>query len=114
MPSLHDALPISGKEHGLPLLNPVGPDGRFTDKAPLVAGMWFKDADKVIHRDLRERGLLFKHETYLHHYPHDWRKGTPLMSYPVERCSVRTTARNDRLLDVTDTIHWQPRDMRPG
>lgn len=104
----------SGKEHGLPLLNPVGPDGRFTDKAPLVAGMWFKDADKVINRDLRERGLLFKHETYLHNYPHDWRKGTPLMSYPVESWFVRTTAIKDRLIELNETINWQPRNIGAG
>ena len=104
----------SGKEHGLPLLNPVGPDGRFTDKAPLVAGMWFKDADRVINRDLRERGLLFKHETYLHNYPHDWRKGTPLMSYPVESWFIRTTAIKDRLIELNDTINWQPKNIGVG
>ena len=31
-----------GRKEGLPVLNPVAPDGRFTDKAPLVSGMWFK------------------------------------------------------------------------
>ena len=103
-----------GKKEGLPLFNPVTPDGVFEDRATLVAGEWFKDADKKISRDLRERGLLFRHETYLHNYPHDWRKGTPLMSYPVESWFIRTTAIKDRLIALNDEINWQPKHIGEG
>ncbi len=103
-----------GRKEGLPLLNPVAPDGHFSDKATLVAGMWFKDADKKINRDLKERGLLYRHETYLHNYPHDWRKGTPLMSYPVESWFIRTTAIKDRLIELNNTINWQPKTIGTG
>lgn len=103
-----------GRREGLPLVNPVAPDGRFTDAAPLVAGMWFKDADKPIMRELKSRGLLYKRVDYLHNYPHDWRKGTPLMSYPVESWFVRTTAEKQRLVDLNQTIHWHPPAIRDG
>ena len=103
-----------GRREGLPLVNPVAPDGRFTDAAPLVAGLWFKDADKPIMRDLKSRGLLYKRVDYLHNYPHDWRKGTPLMSYPVESWFVRTTAEKQRLVDLNQTIHWHPPAIRDG
>ena len=103
-----------GQREGLPLLNPVTPDGVFADRISLVAGMWFKDADKPIAQDLRKRGLLYKHETYLHNYPHDWRKGTPLMSYPVESWFIRTTAMKDRLIALNETINWQPETMGSG
>ncbi len=103
-----------GKKEGLPLFNPVTPDGVFGEEATLVAGMWFKDADKVISRDLRDRGMLYKHETYLHNYPHDWRKGTPLMSYPVESWFIRTTALKDRLMELNDQINWQPSSIGIG
>ncbi len=103
-----------GRREGLPLLNPVTPDGIFSDTIALVAGMWFKDADKPIAQDLKYRGLLYKHETYLHNYPHDWRKGTPLMSYPVESWFIRTTAMKDRLIALNDTINWQPESMGSG
>ncbi|MFP6780242.1 MAG: isoleucine--tRNA ligase, partial [Gammaproteobacteria bacterium] len=103
-----------GLREGLPVFNPMGPDGRFTDQAPLVAGQWFKDANKMINRDLRERGLLFKQESYLHNYPHDWRKGTPLMSYPVESWFVRTTELKQRLVDANRTINWYPEAIRDG
>jgi isoleucyl-tRNA synthetase len=103
-----------GRRENLPLFNPITPDGTFTDKVELVAGQWFKDADKVITRDLRERGLLFRHDTYLHNYPHDWRKGTPLMSYPVESWFIRTTAFRERMMELNDTINWQPEAIGRG
>lgn len=103
-----------GRREGMPVFNPIAPDGRFLASTPLVAGLWFKDADKKINRDLRERGLLFRQDTYRHNYPHDWRKGTPLMSYPVESWFVRTTALRDRLVALNKTINWYPPAIRDG
>ncbi len=103
-----------GLREGLPLLNPVTPEGTFTDAAALVAGRWFKDADPIILRDLTQRGLLYRRQTYLHNYPHDWRKGTPLISYPVESWFIRTTAIKDRLIALNDTIRWQPEAIGEG
>ena len=102
------------QQKGLPLFNPITEDGRFTGQVPLVEGMWFKDADKTIARDLRDRGLMYKHETYLHNYPHDWRKGTPLMSYPVESWFIRTTAVKERMMELNDEINWQPKTIGTG
>jgi len=98
----------------LPMFNPMGPDGRFDADTPLVAGLWFKDANKVINRDLRDRGLLYRQESYLHNYPHDWRKGTPLMSYPVESWFIRTTEVKDRLVALNQSINWYPPAIRDG
>ncbi len=103
-----------GRQNGLLVLNPIKPDGHFNDKTPLVAGDWFKDADKKIIRDLKDRGLLYRHETYLHNYPHDWRKDTPLMSYPVDSWFIRTTALKDRLIELNKTINWQPAAIGKG
>ena len=103
-----------GRRENLPLLNPMAPDGKFVDGTPLVAGLWFKDANKVLNRDLQARGLLYRQDSYLHNYPHDWRKGTPLMSYPVESWFIRTTAVKDRLVALNQTINWQPPAIRDG
>ncbi len=101
-------------KEGLPVLNPISRDGTFSDSVELVAGLWFKDADKIISRDLRERGLLYRHETCVHNYPHDWRKGTPLMNYPVEGWFIRTTAIKERLIELNKKIRWQPSSIGKG
>ncbi len=104
----------TGQKEGLPVLNPIEPDGRFREGFPLVGGMWFKDADRPILRDLRERGLLYREDSYVHNYPHDWRKGTPLMQYPVESWFIKTTAIKDRLIALNQTINWQPEGIGTG
>ncbi|MBL7977491.1 MAG: isoleucine--tRNA ligase [Bacteroidetes Order II. Incertae sedis bacterium] len=98
----------------MPLFNPVKPDGTFEDRITLVAGMHFKEADKVISRKLKEQGNLFRLETYLHNYPHDWRKGTPLMQYPMESWFIRTSSIKDRLVALNKTINWQPETIGTG
>ena len=104
----------TAQREGLPTLNPVRPDGHFEDNVEPVSGLWFKDADKVVRKSLRERGLLYRDESYLHNYPHDWRKGTPLMSYPVESWFIRTTAMKDRLVALNESINWQPASIGSG
>ncbi len=103
-----------GQANNLPLLNPVERDGHFAKDVADVGGLWFKDADKPIIRNLKERGLLFKREVTVHNYPHDWRKGTPLMNYPVESWFVRTTARKDRLVELNAQINWHPSSIGKG
>lgn len=102
------------QQNDIPLFNPVTKDGTFGNEIEEFAGMWFKDADKHITRNLKERKLLYRHETYLHNYPHDWRKGTPLMSYPVESWFIRTTAFKDRMVEINKNINWKPESTGTG
>lgn len=104
----------NAKLHNIPLANPIERDGTFNESIDLVAGLYFKDANKIINRDLKERGLLFRHETYLHNYPHDWRKGTPLMQYPVESWFIRTSSLKEKLVALNKTINWQPESIGTG
>jgi isoleucyl-tRNA synthetase len=101
-------------QEGMPLFNPILPDGTFSDRIDLVAGLEFKQADRPIIRNLKERGLLYREESYIHNYPLDWRKGTPLMQYPVESWFIRTTALRDRLVELNRTINWQPEGIGTG
>ena len=104
----------TGQREGVEMVCPVQRDGHFEAGRPVVGGMWFKEADKELCRDLKDRGLLYARTQYRHNYPHDWRKGTPLMSYPVESWFVRTTAFKQRLVDLNATINWQPEHVGRG
>lgn len=99
---------------GVPMFNPVDRDGCFDQSITEFAGLWFKDADKEVIRTLKQRGVLYHQQTYLHNYPHDWRKGTPLMSYPVESWFIRTTAVRDRMVELNKTINWKPASTGTG
>ena len=101
-------------KEGVPMFNPVDRDGCFISDITEFAGMWFKDADKEIIRNLKDRGIMYKHVTYLHNYPHDWRKGTPLMSYPVESWFIRTTAVRERMVALNKEINWKPASTGTG
>ncbi|MDX1618007.1 MAG: isoleucine--tRNA ligase, partial [Balneolaceae bacterium] len=104
----------SCKEHEIPMFNPIDEEGKFTEAAPDFEGQWFKDADKEIARAIKDRYLMYKHETYVHNYPFDWRKGTPLMSYPVESWFIRTTDIKDKMVKYNKEINWKPQSTGTG
>ncbi len=104
----------SCEKAGIPLFNPIDLEGRFTEEAPDFAGQWFKDADKEIARAIKEKHLMYRHETYLHNYPFDWRKGTPLMSYPVESWFIKTTQVKDKMVSYNREINWKPESTGTG
>ena len=101
---------------GPTLLNCVGPDGKFTDEAPeFVRGRWVKDCDKDINRNLKERGLLYHQEQYLHDYPFCWRaEEDPLIQYPRESWFIRTTDVKDQMLENNAAINWLPGHIKDG
>jgi isoleucyl-tRNA synthetase len=104
----------AGRAHGLPVVNPIRPDGRFDESVPLVGGLFFKDADPVLRDDLQQRGLLFHSEIHEHSYPHCWRCGTPLLYYAVPSWYIRTTQVKDSLLAENERTNWQPPTIKHG
>jgi isoleucyl-tRNA synthetase len=103
-----------GRAEGLPVLNPVGPDGTFDARVTPWAGRFVKDADSGIIADLRARGLLVAEEPYEHSYPHCWRCGTPLLYWAKTSWFVRTSARRDDLLRENERIGWHPEHIKHG
>jgi isoleucyl-tRNA synthetase len=104
----------AGREHGLPVVNPVTLDGRFEDHIPLVGGMFFKAADPRLIENLSDRDLLFSSQLHEHSYPHCWRCGTPLLYYALPSWFIRTTAIRDQLLAANDATNWQPPTIKYG
>nr|WTA00333.1 isoleucine--tRNA ligase [Streptomyces sp. NBC_00857] len=102
------------RAYGLPVVNPIRPDGTFEADIPLVGGVFFKKADEALTEDLRERGLLFRHVPYEHSYPHCWRCHTALLYYAQPSWYIRTTAVKDRLLDENEKTNWFPDSVKHG
>jgi isoleucyl-tRNA synthetase len=104
----------SCRAYGLPMVNPVRPDGTFETQIPLIGGMFFKDADAPLVIDLQNRGLLFRERQYEHSYPHCWRCHTPLIYYAQPSWYVRTTAIRDQLLRENERTNWHPETIKHG
>ncbi|MCB1007788.1 MAG: isoleucine--tRNA ligase [Acidobacteria bacterium] len=106
----------TGLKYGLPLFRTVEPNGRISERSGLeaFAGLWFKDADREIVRDLRQRGLLLHTERYRHSYPFCWRCDTPLLQYATESWFVKTTALRDELVAKNREIGWRPEAIGTG
>lgn len=93
----------------------VGPDGKFTDEAPDYKGRWVKEADRDITRELKDKGLLFHQEQYLHDYPFCWRaEQDPLIQYPRRSWFIKTTEFKDRMLENNSKINWLPEHIKDG
>ncbi|MFF2190265.1 isoleucine--tRNA ligase [Streptomyces sp. NPDC058155] len=102
------------RAYGLPVVNPVRPDGTFEQDVPLVGGVFFKKADEALTADLEARGLLFRHVPYEHSYPHCWRCHTALLYYAQPSWYIRTTAVKDRLLEENEKTNWFPDSVKHG
>ena len=103
-----------GETFGLPKRHTVDENGRFTDEVGPYAGVFVKDADKQITRDLKADGKLYKQTAYEHTYPFCWRCDTPLLYYALDSWFVKTTARQDEIIANNQAIHWHPEHMRDG
>ena len=100
---------------GPELICAVAPDGTFTEEAPGYTGRWVKEADSDICRDMRERGILFHRDQYLHDYPFCWRaEQDPLIQYPRRSWFVRTTSFKDKMLANNAKINWLPEHIKDG
>lgn len=111
---------ILAKEHGVPIVHHVDPDGHFMDhitdfKAQLVkpkddddAGVTHLDADIEIVKALKANGRLFKKENITHSYPHCWRCDTPLLNYATTSWFVEVTKIRDELVAANNTVKWVP------
>ena len=102
------------RTYDLPVVNPVRPDGTFESDLDLIGGVFFKTADKTLVRDLKDRGLLFRHQVYEHSYPHCWRCHTALLYYAVPSWYIRTTQIKDQLLAQNEATNWVPENVKEG
>ena len=102
-----------GRKYALPLVQLVDSKGQMT-KETLWEGMFCKDADKEILKNLDERGLLFSAPKYEHSYPHCWRCDTPLIYYARDSWFIKMTDVKENLIANNNTVNWIPDSIGKG
>ena len=99
---------------GIEPVVPVDVQGRFTGEVAPYAGVQVFEANKQIIRDLKAEGLVLRHETYEHPYPHCWRCDNALMQRAVSSWFVAVSQFRERMVEVNRSINWVPGHIRDG
>ncbi len=109
-----------GKREGVAILQHVTMDGHFVPTVTDFAGLEVKPkdeptkSDKLVTAWLKERGLLFKTESYRHSYPHCWRCESPLLNYATSSWFVAVEKIKQAMIDANAKTEWMPSHLRDG
>ena len=95
-----------GKRYDLPVLNPVGEDGCYTEGLWKGRNVFEVDIDVI--KYLKENDKLFKKEKIKHDYPHCWRCGTPLLYYAKPSYYLEVTKLKDQVVKNNNGVNWYP------
>ena len=95
-----------GKRYDLPVLNPVGEDGCYTEGIWKGRNVFEVDIDVI--KYLKENDKLFKKEKIKHDYPHCWRCGTPLLYYAKPSYYLEVTKLKDQVVKNNNGVNWYP------
>ncbi|RJQ67133.1 isoleucine--tRNA ligase [Pseudonocardiaceae bacterium YIM PH 21723] len=93
---------------GIPVVETVNGRGEFMGLVTDFAGQHVFEANKPIIALLKERGVVLRHETYNHSYPHCWRCDNPLIYKAAQSVFVKVTAIKDRMIELNEQINWVP------
>ena len=99
---------------GIPTICPMDEHGQYTAEVHDWAGMHVFDANPLVIRELKERGVVLRHATYDHPYPHCWRCAQPLVYRAISSWFVQVTAFRDRMVELNQQITWQPAHIKDG
>ncbi len=102
-----------GRNYDLPFVQFVDGHGNMTAETP-YAGVFVKDADKLVLVDLDKEGKLFAAPNFEHDYPHCWRCNTPLIYYARDSWFIRMTAVRENLIRNNNTVKWIPESIGRG
>jgi isoleucyl-tRNA synthetase len=102
------------KKYKLPLIQHLDLEGRMKKEVVQWSGKSFKEVDKEVTRDLKERGLLHRAQPHKHSYPFCWRCKTPLIYNAQSSWFIKTTAIRNKMIAANKKVNWQPRHIRDG
>ncbi len=99
-----------GQRFGLEVPATVGPDGRYYDHVPLVAGEHVYKVDDKVCRLLEEAGALLARGELVHSYPHSWRSKAPLIFRTTEQWFISMDKGGLRAVALAgiDRVRWVP------
>ncbi len=93
---------------------PFDGSGIFTKEVSDFAGLKFKDADKEIIKNLKDRGQLLHQSVLVHSYPMCYRTDTPLMYRAMPQWYLAVEQIKDKMIKANQEITWVPETIKDG
>jgi isoleucyl-tRNA synthetase len=99
---------------GIPTVCPMDEHGQYTAEITDWAGQHVFDANPHIIRHLKDEGVVVRHDSYDHSYPHCWRCDQPLVYRAISSWFVTVTTFRDRMVELNEQITWVPEHVKEG
>jgi len=99
---------------GIPTICPMDERGRYTAEIARWVGTHVFEANPEVIRALKEMGVLVRHDSYDHAYPHCWRCAEPLVYRAISSWFVEVTRIRDRMVELNQQINWVPGHVKEG
>ena len=97
-----------GKKYNMPVLNPVGDDGKYTDTPWKGRQVTDDDLQVDIIKYLATENKIYSKEKMEHNYPHCWRCQTPLIYYAKPSYYIEVTKFKEKLIENNNSVNWFP------
>ncbi|MCS7094103.1 MAG: isoleucine--tRNA ligase [Candidatus Aenigmarchaeota archaeon] len=97
-----------GEHYKLPVLSPVDDEGKFTEEADFLKGIFVKEADKIIVEFLKKNGLILYDDFVVHSYPLCWRCKSPLIFRLTKQWFLSVDKIKEKMLEENEKVKWLP------
>ncbi len=96
----------AGKKYNLPIFSPVDTKGYITEG--LAQGIYFREANEPVMKDLKERKLLLSSKMKSHRYPCCWRSKVPIVYRATEQWYVKRSEMVEGIIKENSNVKWFP------
>lgn len=99
---------------GIETICPMDSHGCYTAEVSDWVGIHVFAANPLVIKYLKQAGVVIRHDSYDHPYPHCWRCAEPLVYRAISSWFVEVTAIKARMLELNQQITWVPEHLKEG
>jgi isoleucyl-tRNA synthetase len=98
----------TAQRYGLPVIQPLDDQGRFTAEGGVLAGLTYREAEGRVVALLEAAGALWRAERVQHEYAHCWRCKEPLVWRATQQWFCRVAAFREAAIAAARQVRWHP------
>lgn len=95
-----------GKKYNLPIFSPVDTKGYLTEG--IAKGIYFREANEPVMKNLKERQILLFSKMKSHRYPCCWRSKVPIVYRATEQWYIKRSAMTEDIIKANKNVKWYP------